>query len=236
MHLVLFDIDGTLIHVNRAGRLVLAAALTELFGTAGPIESYGMAGKTDALIIRDLLGAAGFSPAEINGRLEAVYEEMAWRAPAIFRRHNMVPCPGVPALLAALQERPDVLLGLLTGNNRLTAPLKLQAAGIDPALFSLGAYGCDHTDRNRLPSIALERVRALIGEPVRPADMVVIGDTPADVICGRASGALSVAVASGRHSAETLASYHPDVLLNSLADTAAVVATVTGREVVRADV
>lgn len=236
MRLVLFDIDGTLIHINHAGRTVLAAALTELFGTAGPIDSYVMAGKNDSLIIRDLLGAAGFSPAEINARLEDVYEEMAWRAPAIFRRYNMTPCPGVPALLAALQERSDVLLGLLTGNNRLTAPLKLQAAGLDAALFSLGAYGCDHADRNRLPAIALERARTLIGEPIQPVDTVVVGDTPADIICGRASGALSVAVATGAHSAETLSAYHPDVLLDSLLDTAAVVAIVADRKVVRAGV
>lgn len=225
MRLVLFDIDGTLIHIDGGGRAVLAAALVELFGTAGPIDSYAMGGKNDALIIRDLLGAAGFSAADIEARLEDVYEEMGWRAPAVFRRHAMRPCPGVPALLAALQGRSDVLLGLLTGNNRVTAPLKLQAAGIDPALFSVGAYGCDHADRNRLPAIALERARSLIGEPIQPADTVVVGDTPADIICGRAGGALSVAVATGLHSAETLADFHPDVLLESLLDTDAVLRT-----------
>jgi phosphoglycolate phosphatase-like HAD superfamily hydrolase len=236
MRLVLFDIDGTLIHVNRGGRAALAAALTELFGTAGPIESYSMAGKTDSRIVRDLLGAAGFSPAQIEARLESVYEEMAWRAPAIFRRHNMLPCPGVPALLSALQQRSDVLLGLLTGNNRITAPLKLQAAGIDPALFTLGAFGCDQADRNRLPEIAMERARALIGEPISPRDTVIVGDTPADIICGRSSGAVTVAVASGGYSSETLASYHPDVLLTSLLDTPAVVAIVTQDAAVEANI
>jgi phosphoglycolate phosphatase-like HAD superfamily hydrolase len=235
MRLVLFDIDGTLIHPNGAGRIVLAAALTELFGTAGPIESYSMAGKTDALIVHDLLGAAGFPEAEISNGLEDVYEEMAWRAPAVFRRHNLLPCPGVPALLAELSRRHDVLLGLLTGNNRVIAPLKLQAAGIDPAIFTLGVYGCDHRDRNCMPAIARERGRDLIGEPLSPKDMVVVGDTPADIICGRTSGALSVAVATGRHSAATLAAYHPHVLLANLADTVSVVSLMLGRELVKAD-
>jgi len=234
MRLILFDIDGTLIHITRGGRAVLAAALTELFGTAGPIESYSMAGKNDALIIRDLLGAAGIPPAEIAARLDDIYEEMGWRAPAIFRRHEMRPCPGVPALLAALQERSDVLLGLLTGNNRVTAPLKLQAAGIDPDIFSLAAYGCDQADRNRLPAIAMERARALIGEPIQPTDTVVVGDTPADIICGRSAGALSVAVATGLHSRETLAGFHPDVLLDSLLDTDAVLRILTTGVVVSA--
>jgi hypothetical protein len=62
----------------------LAAALENVFGTAGPIDSYAMAGKTDALMVYDFLGAAGFPPAEIERRLEAVYEEMAWQAPATF--------------------------------------------------------------------------------------------------------------------------------------------------------
>jgi phosphoglycolate phosphatase len=219
MHLILFDIDGTLIRINRAGRTVLAAALETVFGTAGPIETYSMAGKTDALMIHDLLGAAGFSRPQIEKQIEAVYEEMAWHAPATFSRFDMRPCAGVPELLATLQPRADVLLGLLTGNNRHTAPLKLSAAGIDPALFPVGAFGCDHRDRIRLTALAVARAQELIGDAITPEQTIVVGDTTADIICARDIGARAVAVATGGYSEATLASYHPDVLLNDLRDT-----------------
>jgi phosphoglycolate phosphatase len=219
MHLILFDVDGTLIRINRAGRSTLADALEHVFGTTGPIDAYSMAGKTDALMIHDLLGAAGLSPSQIEKQIEAVYEEMAWQAPATFSRFDMRPCAGVPELLAALQPRAEVLLGLLTGNNRHTAPLKLSAAGIDPALFPVGAYGCDHRDRNRLPALAVARAQDLIGDVFTPEETIIVGDTPADIICARTIGARAIAVATGGYSEATLASYHPDVLLHDLRDT-----------------
>jgi phosphoglycolate phosphatase len=230
MRLILFDIDGTLIRINRAGRKTLQQALENVFGTAGPIDSYSMAGKTDALMVYDLLGAAGFAPAEIESRLEAVYEEMAWLAPATFARFDMRPCSGVAALLARLQTRTDVLLGLLTGNNRHTAPLKLAAAGIDPLLFPVGAYGCDARDRNRLPGVALARAQQLIGDVFSPAETIVVGDTPADIVCARSAGATALAVATGGYSEERLAAFDPDILLPDLLDTERVLALLVPQE------
>lgn len=222
MRLLLFDVDGTLIHSNRAGRAALVYALEEIFGTAGPADSYQMAGKTDPLIITELLQAAGISPAEVEPQLERVYELMARRGQTLFWERGIRPCAGVPALLAALQRRDDVLLGLVTGNARATAPLKLAAAGLDPAQFRVGAFGSDDRDRNRLPALAMQRAAELSGRAVNGADTVVVGDTPADVLSARAGGARAVAVATGGHSAATLAQCNPDHLLDNLADTESV--------------
>ncbi len=220
--LLLFDIDGTLVHSNGAGREALVATLMELFGTAGPVAHYTMDGKTDPRIISDLLTAANVPATEIEAALPHIYELMAVKAHAIFPLKQMTPCPGVPALLARLQQCPAVVLGLLTGNGRLTAPLKLLYAGIDPALFVVGAYGSDHIDRNQLPAIAMQRAAAQSGFAFNGSHTVVIGDTPADILCARAGRATAVAVASGWHSAATLAKYHPDHLLENLANTAEV--------------
>ncbi len=217
--LLLFDIDGTLIHSNGAGRETLVATLTELFGTAGPVENYAMDGKTDPRIISDLLTAANVPAAEIEAAMPHIFERMKAKAHAIFPHRQMTPCPGVPALLAHLQQCQDVVLGLLTGNGVLTAPLKLHYAGIDPALFVVGAYGSDHIDRNQLPAIAMQRAAALIGFAFDGSHTIVIGDTPADILCARAGRATAVAVATGWHSAASLAKYHPDYLLENLADT-----------------
>lgn len=228
MKLVLFDIDGTLIHSNRAGRLAMAAALETHFGTAGPIDNYHMSGKTDARIITDLLTAAGVAPRKIETGLVHVYELMAEKAPAIYAQNGIAICEGVLPLLAELRRRPNVVMGLLTGNAAITAPLKLAAAGIDPAQFVVGAYGSDDLDRNCLPDLAMERARELTGRVFTGHNTVVVGDTPADILCARAGKATAVAVASGWHSADTLAQYGPDVLLESLLDTPTVLEALLG--------
>ncbi len=219
MRLILFDIDGTLIHANRAGRAALEAALQEVYGTTGPIESYQMAGKTDPLIIFDVLQAAGIAEADVEARIEQVYERMAVHGRSVFPEHGMQVCPGVPQLLDALKERRDVVLGLVTGNIASTAPLKLAAAGIDPSLFVAGAYGSDARDRNALGPLAIARACHHTGHHFNGDTTVIVGDTPADILCARAAEAVAVAVATGNHSMETLAQYNPDYLLESLRDT-----------------
>lgn len=219
MKLLLFDIDGTLIRSHGAGRETIALALTEIFGTAGPINNYKMSGKTDPRIITDLLLAAGFNDGEITSKLPDVYRLMAENGRAIFPQRDMQPCLGVLPLLEALRQRPDVVLGLVTGNIAETAPLKLAAAGIDPTQFRLGAYGSDSLDRNQLPAIAMQRAADLTGHLYDGNNTVVIGDTPADILCARAGRATAVAIASGWHAAHTLARYQPDHLLENLNDT-----------------
>lgn len=222
MRLLLFDIDGTLIRSNSAGRLAMAAALEEMFGSSGPLESYSMGGKTDARIIMDLLTAIGIDAKEIARRLPEAYALMAEKAGAIYPGRGIMACPGVEGLLNALQGRADVLLGLLTGNSEPTAPMKLQEAGIDPAQFIVGAYGSEDLDRNRLPEIAIQRANELTGLTMTGDNTIIIGDTPADILCARAGKAKAVAVASGWHSVKSLARYHPDVLFEDLCDTQSV--------------
>lgn len=217
--LLLFDIDGTLIRSNGAGRLTLAYALERLFGTAGPLENYNMSGKTDPRIITDLLTAVGVSPKEVNKYLPAIYELMAEHGQKIFKEKEIVACVGVPELLIRLSSRDDVVVGLLTGNSQLTAPLKLSAAGIDPLQFKVGAYGSDAMDRNELPAIGMSRAIQLTGVPFDGNNTLIIGDTPADILCARAGKATAVAVASGWHAAATLADYQPDYLFDNLGDT-----------------
>ena len=219
MKLLLFDIDGTLIRSHGAGRETISLALTEVFGTAGPIDDYKMSGKTDPRIISDLLLAAGFNNDQISAKLPEVYRLMTNNGRAIFHQRDMQPCSGVMPLLAALRQQPNVMLGLVTGNIDGTAPLKLAAAGINPAQFRLGAYGSDSLDRNQLPDIAIQRAIDLTGYPYKGNNTIVIGDTPADILCARAGKATVVAVASGWHASHTLARYQPDHLLENLSNT-----------------
>ena len=220
MKLILFDIDGTLIRSHGGGRQALGESLQELFGTAGPIDSYHMSGKTDSRIVTDLLTAVGIPQSEIKAKLPEVFQRMAQKGLVIFWEKGMEACPGVETLLSQLKEHSSqVMLGLLTGNAAVTAPLKLSAAGIAPAQFAVGAYGSEAMERNELPALAMQRASELAGYTFDGSKTVIIGDTPADILCARAGKATAVAVASGWHASSTLINYQPDYLLDNLIDT-----------------
>lgn len=223
MRLILFDIDGTLIRSHGAGREAMRAALEEVCGTAGPIDSYKMSGKIDNQILLDLLTAAQLPKERIHALRPEIYAAMAKKGQTIFWDRNITACPGAAELLPRLWRQEGIILGLLTGNSQMIAPLKLKAAGLNPTLFRVCVYGSDAETRNEMPQIAYERAQKLTGQAVDGKNTVIIGDTPADILCARAGLATAVAVASGWHSAQTLSQYQPDFLLNDLRDTDGVV-------------
>ena len=223
-HLVLFDIDGTILWSDGAGRRAMEGALSHVFGTAGD-PRYRYDGKTDRQIARELMRAEGHDDAAIDARLATVLEGYLRRLEAELAagtRHVQV-LAGVPALLDALEARDDVVLGLLTGNVAPGAAIKLRAAGIDVARFRVNAFGSDEEDRPRLPMVAQRRARAALGRDYDGADIVVIGDTPADIHCARSVGARTIAVATGRYSVAELLEHAPSIALPDLSETQQVV-------------
>ncbi len=228
MPLILFDIDGTLINSSRIGRAALGRALQDVFGTIGALESYEFAGKTDRRIVRDLMTAEGWSIGDIEARLPELDERMATAGQALFTAETIWACPGILPLLDVLHHRNDVTLALLTGNIRDTVPIKLRAAGIDPDWFVGGAYGSDSIERNDLFGIALERVRDAIGVDFSGKDVIIIGDTPADIRCAREGGGRVVAVATGPYPAELLSWHQPDHLFADLKKTEDVLGALVG--------
>lgn len=228
MRLILFDIDGTLINSSRIGRMALGRAMQTVYGTAGALETFEFAGKTDRRIVRELLLAEGWAGPAIEARLPELDEQMGAAGRELFTPGTLWSCSGVPALLDALDRRDDVTLALLTGNIRHTVALKLSAAGIDPARFVAGAYGSDSLDRDDLFAIALDRTATATGQRFAGADVVIVGDTPADVRCARAGGARAVAVATGPYPAERLAQCEPDHLFSDLSQTESVLGALLG--------
>lgn len=204
--LVLFDIDGTILWTDGAGRAAITQALIAEMGTAGPIDGFRFDGKTDPQIVIELMTAAGHPHARSEEHVTAVcqrYVTLLERELAR-RRGSVSVFPGVPQVLDGLDARGDALVGLLTGNVAAGAALKLAAAGLEPARFRVGAYGSDATDRASLPAIAVERARALLGRVARGHEIVIIGDTPADMTCGHAAGARAIGVTTGSYGTEDL--------------------------------
>ena len=222
IRVVLFDVDGTLLASGGVGRRAMEAALRTHFGTIGPTH-YRYDGKTDRQIVRESMRHAGFSDADIDERMEPLLTEYLGRLEQTIATDmsGVRVHAGVPALLDALEARDDVLLGLLTGNIAPGAALKLRAAGLAPERFRVGAFGSDHEYRPELPAIAQRRAAELLECDVAGSTVVVIGDTPADVECGRGIGARAVAVATGHFTTADLAAYKPHAVFEDFTDSAA---------------
>ncbi len=215
MPIILFDIDGTLVRTGGAGKSAMESALVSAFGVTEIRDVVKYSGRTDVAITRDLLEAHGVSPTLANQH--RLRDEYLARLPGSLEARGGEVCPGVPELLAAIAGKPDVVLGLLTGNVRAGARHKLGYFQLWEH-FTCGGFGDDHYDRDDVARAALACAREHVGKDVNPTDVWVIGDTPLDVSCARAIGANAVAVATGWHPVEELAGCQPDLIFDDLSD------------------
>lgn len=215
--LVLFDIDGTLLSGGPA-KEAFRLALLEIFGTAGPIESWEFSGKTDPQIARELLREAGLEDGRIDAGLRDLWTRYLEEMESRLSDRPPTVLPGVVELLLALETRRSVAVGLLTGNVSGGARLKLHAVGLGTR-FPVGAFGCDHEDRNELPAFAVRRAQDHWGVEFSGAAVVVVGDTPRDIDCGQRHGTRTVAVATGQFEREVLERAGADAVLPDFTET-----------------
>jgi len=222
MYLILFDIDGTLVLTGRAGLRAMNRACRDIVATDhDSLTGLPFAGRTDWSILADIMRRHGRTlDARLLEELRARYvqhlgEEIQHRGEGI--KDVM---PGIRELLDALHQRDDAALALLTGNFAEGARIKLEYFDLWK-YFPCGAFGGDSSDRNALVPIAIERARACGIADVRPADVLVVGDTPADVECARVAGATPVAVATGGYSEDELRHSGAEIVFRDLSDTAA---------------
>ncbi|MFQ5881829.1 MAG: HAD family hydrolase [Candidatus Methylomirabilales bacterium] len=215
IHLVLFDVDGTLILTGGAGIRAFERTFRELFRSQVVMEGIRVHGRTDREIIEDIFdNMLGRSPTPeeiqaICNRYVVHLQEEVRQSPG----YRVM--PGIPQLLEILSGRPDVRLGLATGNLEAAARIKLGRADLN-RYFRFGGFGSDARDRTTVVQKAIERGRTLLGRPRESIKVVVIGDTDLDIVSGREVGATTVAVATGGDSWETLVHASPDHLLKDL--------------------
>ncbi|NLE76600.1 MAG: HAD family hydrolase [Chloroflexi bacterium] len=219
--LVLFDIDGTLLHSGGAGRQAVAEALEMVYGRPVVLDGFRMNGKTDLQIIHELLAAAGLSEAEVQAGLPRLMEVYPPHLRRLIGGYPVRPCPGVSALLAALAGVPEAEMALLTGNMEGGARVKLEAAGLH-GFFRWGVFGADARERSALPPVAVERAYDRTGRRYQGKEIVIIGDTPADILCGKGLGVRSIAVGTGPFTCAKLAAWEPDACFADLTPTEAV--------------
>jgi phosphoglycolate phosphatase-like HAD superfamily hydrolase len=223
--LILFDIDCTLIDARGAGGRAILRAIKDIYGVQGELGDYSFHGRTDPGIISDLAALWGASePDAAAGSCIVRYVELLREEIA---RVEVETLPGIRALVTALVADRRALVGLLTGNVEEGARLKLEPTGLLP-LFRVGAYGSDSGLRSDLPAVAVARAEALDGRRYAGKDVVVIGDSPADIECGASLGVTAVGVATGRHTLDELAGHRPDHLFADFTDWRAAYAEIMG--------
>ena len=228
--LVLFDIDGTLVLTGGAGIRAMNRACEELVGHPHALAGIPVAGRTDRIILTDVVARAG--RALDGGLLERLRDRYISHLREEIERPGRTQSfeslgarggvkavmPGIRELLDLLERRDDVFLGLLTGNFEAGARIKLEHFDLW-RYFRCGAYGDDAADRNELVPFALERARRCGLPDLAPEHILVVGDTPHDVACARAVGATPVGVATGGFTVEQLRDSGAELVFQDLSRT-----------------
>jgi phosphoglycolate phosphatase len=208
MRVLLFDIDGTLIRSGGAGKAAMEAGLTAAFGVTELLDRVPYSGRTDTGISRELLAIHGVEPTDANvERLKSAYLA---HLPEMLRHRGGSVLPGIAEAL--VRERQGAVVGLLTGNIRAGAEIKLRHFGLWHH-FPFGGFADGLQDRDDVARRALVEAERHVGRSIDPADVWVIGDTPLDVKCARAIGAKAVVVQTGWHHRDELLACCPDHLL-----------------------
>lgn len=219
--LLLWDIDGTLVASGGAGMRALQSAVRTVFGIDGSLADIDFAGRTDRWILREIFRKFALAPSPENfarcldGYLAALPAELANPRACVL--------PGVREILRTATAHGAIAQGLLTGNIRRGAQVKLAHHGLWD-YFAFGAFGDDSELRDELGPHALRRAVARHGVNFASDRVWVIGDTPHDIACGKAIGARTLAVGTGGSTVDQLRAHAPTAALENLADTAAVLA------------
>ena len=230
MRILLWDIDGTLMRSVRTGayKEYTIPVLEEIFGTSGRLAEMRVSGMTDLQIIFEALAEAGVSQEQIVAEIDRLTRRLTEEARRV--TGNGVQffqlLPGVRETLQALDQHPRYESGLLTGNIKPMADLKMELMGLDEFFTLPGAFGEESHIRRDLPALAADRIRAHLGVDLPPEHFIVIGDTPNDIDCAHHFGARAVAVGTGRfYSDDEILAAKPDAILPNLSNTDLVLST-----------
>jgi phosphoglycolate phosphatase len=214
VRLVLFDIDGTLIQSGGAGEKAFAQVCASEFGVPNGTERLDFAGRTDPSIVREFFQHHQIEPSREN--FDRFFGSYVFYLDHLLGRLNGRVLPGVCEVIHGLRSlRKPPLLGLLTGNIRLGAEIKLGHYQIWN-FFRLGGFGDDHEERNQVAAVARERGSRFLREELNGDGILVIGDTPRDIECAKFIGARSLAVATGKYTVEQLGGHSPTWVVSSL--------------------
>lgn len=199
----LFDIDGTLVLTGGAGRRAMVRAFTTVHRRADIFDGLSFAGMTDRAIVRHGLRAVGEGLDHDDGIDRILEAYLTHLETELASADDYRVLPGVKAVLDVLATKPNVAVGLGTGNIRQGAYAKLRRGELAGA-FPFGGFGCDAEDRVQLLRRGAERGAEQLGAKLEECRVVVIGDTPKDVAAAQGLGAVCIGVGTGGFTPDTL--------------------------------
>ncbi len=221
MKLLLFDLDGTLVRADGAGRRALNRTIKVIYKVRQDCGRYNLAGKTDLRNFAEAIEMTTGSKAS-RAEVDRVHREYLRRLPGMLRvtlRAKGYRYPrGIRRLLKRLHREESLLLGLGTGNMEIGARIKLGPSGFND-YFEFGGFGSDAYSRPALLKVAFRRAKRYPkGRGLKPGDVYVIGDTPLDVDAGKRAGFKTIAVGTGYSPWEGLVAAKPDYLAKDFRD------------------
>jgi phosphoglycolate phosphatase-like HAD superfamily hydrolase len=210
--LLLFDIDNTLLWTGGAGGQAMNLAFSEIFGVQDGFARVEFSGRTDLFILASALANHGLGGG-VSEHLEPFLSRYYRLLPRTLEEREGYLMPGFPQLLEALAGRPDIRLGLATGNFSEGARIKLEYYGIRQ-YFAHGGFGEESIERAEVVRRAIQRVAGGAG----PAQVLVIGDTPHDITAALDNGATAVGVATGTYTLDELRASGAEIVFADFSD------------------
>ena len=216
MKLLLFDIDQTLVNTGGAGIHALDRACKKLLAIDNAMDGIRPHGKTDPAIAREILSVRLGATSDVEAQIQSILEAyLSFLEEEVQTSAKYRVLPGIVSLLDEIAARPDMILGLATGNIELGARIKLEPGKLNK-YFALGGFGSDAEDRTELVRKAAEKAAHNNGSSFPASDVFVIGDTPLDVDAGKRAGFKTAGVATGSYSVDQLLAAGADIAVADL--------------------
>lgn len=215
---VIFDLDGTL--VDSGLDIALSANFVRRHFDLPELDLATAQSYVGDGVVRLLIRTLGHDAAagRVGDQGLPVDEARLAEALEVFRRHyteHMLDHTGLyPGCGEVLDRLADLPLHVATNKPREFADRILSALGIGGA-FRRVVGGDEPVARKPDAShLAL----ALADLPIRPSEVVMVGDSPNDVLAARAFGSVAIGCTYGLVAPSVVAAAQPDFLLAALAD------------------
>lgn len=218
--LILFDIDGTILRFKKLLSHSLVNYLVNNIFHSSINDSYkpDFSGKTDLMIIHEICIASNIDFNEVLVNINDIWSKLLNFFEPYSTKENIYVFPGVKNLISRLAKDTNCQLGLVTGNFKENAYLKLSAVDL-AHYFPFGAFGSDFEDRNLLPILAIQRANEYLNANVfNNENTIIIGDSIRDIECAKKNNMKVLSVATGPIDFELLKKQYPDAIFKDFKD------------------
>lgn len=199
----LFDFDGTLAYSERAYRAAFLHSIERHTGVLpNDVEFRDYWNVTPHEVLRRY-------GEELLDEMFASFEEHYYAT----HHQHLIAYEGVEELLLNLREQ-GASVGIVSLKPRRAGDLELDIIGLR-RLIGLAVWGDDVERPKPEPDGVL---RAMANLDADPRTTLVIGDSPADIMMGRAAGTRTAAAMWGGSSRERLLAASPDLTIDSPVD------------------